>query len=435
MHEIKLPKVLFLVLVIARHFHKKHIINTNDLADLANKFASELVRLKKTKKDYKSLEDTKFGGLRGNFSTVLTFRGMVKRGSRIISYYGIGRDDRILNALLKGEIVLRESDFTAHTNNEKLKDLLETEAHLLNVREDQAHIKLRLEKGDIPLKRDDVSFPKESVVYSPSGQYFIRGLFNNYINRGKNLVEYNITNLWFGTKFKKKNIHLLLAVPSASDSWDKIYAVKNEELIKHKPLLLIVDVDKLSCTDKDGNNYRLYPLEEALLSFSKAEENISERLAYNSKKVVEDNCEDEVEDREMQEDEFSIFLEKFLHWGKLFSIDKKDVIDIKVSSSGGPDVRLIFSGGTTQALELEHNWKNYIDHGHPTNGAFSNCWIFAEENWDPQRILKLFRELKKIHGVRIPDVFLCLDNGVRKAYRANWDEETFEEIDLDFPIS
>ncbi len=435
MYEIKLPKVLFLVLVIAHHFHKKHFINTNDLATLANEFATNLVRLKKMKKDYKYLEDTNFGGLRGNFSTLLTFRGLVKRGSRVVAYYGIGRDDRILNALLKGEIVLKTSDLTAHTNNEKLKNLLETEAQLLTTRETQAHIKQRLEKGDIPLRRDNVDFPKESVVVSTNGQYFLRGLINNYINQEKKLIEYSAINLWSGTKFKKKNIHLLVVVPSTDDSWHKIYAIKNEELIENKPVLLRVDAEKLICIDKNGKTYKLYPLQEALETFSKQDENISQRLSYDWDEVKEKNWENEVKEREMQEDEFSIFLEKFLNWGKAFSIDGKDVVDIKVSSSGGPDVRLIFSGGTTQALELEHNWKNYIDHGHPTNGAFSNCWIFAEENWDAQRVSKLFKDLKKEHGVRIPDVFLCLDNGKRKAYRANWEKETFEEIDLNFPNS
>lgn len=435
MYEVKLPKVLFLTLLIARHFHKKHFINTNDLADLANEFANNLVRLRKDKKDYKYLEDTNFGGLRGNFSTLLTLRGLVKRGSRIVAYYGIGRDDRILNALLKGDIVLRPDDFTAHTNNEKLKDLLEAEAKLLTVRETQAHIKQRLEKGDLPLQRDHVNFPKESVVVSPSGQYFLRVLVNNYINQGKKVIEYNLINLWSGSKFKKKNIHPLVVIPSDTDSWSKIYAIKNEDLFETKPILLKVDTVRLVCTDKNGNTYKLYPLEEAIQTFSKQDENISQRLSYEWDEVKSQNCESEAAEREVKEDEFSIFLEKFLNWGKAFSVDGKDVVDIKVSSSGGPDVRLTFSGGTTQPLELEHNWKNYLDHEHPSNHAFANCWIFAEENWDSSKILKLFKPVKIEHGNRVPDLFLCLENGNRKAYRANWESETFEEVSLSFPNS
>lgn len=433
MHEIRLPKVLFLALIIARHFHKKRFVNTNDLAILANKFAIDLVRLRKDKKDYKSLGDTNFGGLRGNFSTLLTFRGLVKRGSRIMAYYGLGRDDRILNALSKGEIVLRSQDFSAHTKNDKLRDLLDIEAKLLNVREKQAHIKDRLLKGDITLTRDDVNFRKESVVYSPKGQYFLRALLNNYINKQKNLVEYSLINLWAGTKFKKKNIHPLIIIPSDTDPWSKIYAIKNEDLIQNKPLILRIDVAGQTCSDLEGNNYTLYPLEEAMSTFSKQDENIDQRLVYDWKEVARENCESEIAEREIKEDEFSIFLEKFLKWGKSFSIDNKDVVDLKVSSSGGADVRLIFSGGTVQSIELEHEWHSYIDHGHPTNGAFANCWIFAEEEWDPQKILKLFSELKKEHHERIPDVFLCLEKGQRKAYRVNWDKGTFEEVPLSFP--
>lgn len=434
MYEIHLPKVLFLTLVIAHHFHKKHFINTNDLATLANEFANSLVRIRKDKKDYKYLEDTNFGGLRGNFSTLLTFRGLVKRGSRIVAYYGVGRDDRILNALLKGEIILKSEDFTAHTNNEKLKNLLDNEAKLLTIRETQAHVKQKLSRGGISLTRDHINFPKESVVMSPDGQYFLRSILNNYINKDKNLIEYNLINLWSGSKFKRKNIHPLFVIPSENNPWGKIFAVKNEDLLLNKPLLVRVDANRLICTDKNGNTYKMYPFEQTS-DFSKQEENIEQRLAYNWDDVKEQNCESEVSEREMQEDEFSIFLEKFLGWGKSFSVNDKDVVDIKVSSSGGADVRLIFSGGTIQALELEHNWNNYIDHGHPTNNAFSNCWIFAEENWNPEKIMKLFRNLKKEHGNRIPDVFLCLDNGERKAFRANWDTETFEPVNLVFPNS
>ena len=122
MYEVQLPKVLFLALTIAHHFHKKHFINTNDIALLANEFAIELVRQRKDKKDYKYLQDTNFGGLRGNLSTLLTFRRINKKDSAIVSYYGIGRDDRILNALMKGEIILKSDDFTSHTINEKLKN-------------------------------------------------------------------------------------------------------------------------------------------------------------------------------------------------------------------------------------------------------------------------------------------------------------------------
>src|SRR3989344_8742202 len=101
MYEIKLPKILFLSLDIAG-FYSNNFFNTNDLADLSNKYKSDLVRLKINKKDYKYLDDTRFGGLRGNFSTLLTLRGLVKRGSTIVNTYSLGRDDRLANAILKG---------------------------------------------------------------------------------------------------------------------------------------------------------------------------------------------------------------------------------------------------------------------------------------------------------------------------------------------
>jgi len=106
MYEIKLPKVLFLALDIAQHY-KKSFFNTSDLTKLANQYSTELVRTRADKKDYKYLQDTKFGGLRGNFSTLLTWRGLVKKGSTVAGYYSIGKDDRILNAVQKGEIVFQ----------------------------------------------------------------------------------------------------------------------------------------------------------------------------------------------------------------------------------------------------------------------------------------------------------------------------------------
>ena len=94
---------------------------------------------------------------------------------------------------------------------------------------------------------------------------------------------------------------------------------------------------------------------------------------------------------------------------------------------------MIFSGGTKQKLELEHSWSNYLDHGHNTNNAFSNVWIFAEEKFDLQNILKIFSEAKKQNSDRIPDVFLCIEEGGnRRAFRVNWKNKSTEEISLSF---
>lgn len=433
MYEIKLPKVLILALSVAKHY-RKSFFNTSDLARLANQYSSHLVRTRSDKKDYKYEEDTRFGGLRGNLSTLLTWRGLVKKGNTISGYFSIGRDDRILNAVSKGEVVLSLENKTAHTNNLRLKELLETEAWLYNVRESQAHITEYIKRNpSIGLVRDMASFPKESVVISKNGQCFIRAIVNNFVDSKNKILEFSILNLWDGTKFKKTNIHPIIVIPTKDDSWSEVYALKNEDIYNTKPLTLYVDIENLVCTDKSGNTYELHKLDEAFETFSKKEENIQNRLNYNWAEVRKHECEEEAEQKQVKENEFSVFLSKFLNWDKTFTIDGKDVVDMNVSGSGGPDVRLKYSGGTVQNLELEHDWKNYLEHGHQNSNAWAGSWIFAEEEWDKNKIIKLFSEQKKLNGARIPDVFLCLERGQRKAYRADWSNNTFNEIPLSFP--
>jgi hypothetical protein len=431
-YKIKIPKILFLALDIAR-FYRRDYFNTSDLAKLANRYKKDLVRQRADKTDYKYLEDTKFGGLRGNFSTLTTWKGFIKRGSTIVYRCSIGRDGRIVNAVRKGEIILNKKDLTAYTNNENLKKLLETEAWLLNVRERQAHIKLMLEKNiKIDLKRDIDNFPKESVVVTSKGQYFIRALVNNFADNKNTILEYSIDNLWGGTKLKKNNLHLLLVIPSKDNPWDKIYAIKNEELFQHKPMLIYVDLKKKICFDKNKKNYKLYTLDEAIADFSYGDANIEKRLEHSWKDLKLRECDREVDFRETKKDEFNIFLDKFLDWKKIFYIEGKEVVDIKVSSSGGPDVILIYSGGTMQKLELEHGWKDYINHKHYQDSAWSGTWLFADEEWDGSKILNLFKGFKLIHNKRVPDVFLCIHDGKRKAYKVNWNSGIFEEVDLRF---
>ncbi|MFZ1019687.1 MAG: hypothetical protein WAN61_01690, partial [Minisyncoccia bacterium] len=212
-----------------------------------------------------------------------------------------------------------------------------------------------------------------------------------------------------------------------------IYALKNEDLYKNKPLLLNVNLSTKICQDKNGNSYKLYSLDEAIKEFSKENENIKERLNYSWEELKKQYCETEVDYEVRKEDEFSTFLRLFLDWKRSFNIDGKEVVDVKVISSGGPDVELIFSGGTKQKLELEHSWNNYLDHGHNTNNAFSNVWIFAEEEFDFEKLKKLFSKQKEENHNRIPDVFLAVDKkGNRHAYRINWETETYQEIELKF---
>lgn len=432
MYKVKIPKILFLALDIAS-FYRRSFYNTNDLAELSNRYKKDLVRQRADKVDYKYLDDTNFGGLRGNFSTLLTWKGFVKRGTSIVNYSSVGRDARLVNAICNGEIILSSADFTANTNNKKLSQLLETESWLLTVRENQAHIKVMLERNpDIPLKRDYDNFPKVSVVKSPKDQYFIRALVNNFIGPRNKILEYNITNLWEGKKFNKKNMHLLLVIPTRDDSWHKIYAIKNEDLYTKKPLLLNYDLEKDICFDKAGNRYDLHTIDRALEEFSRGDDNIEQRLNYKWDELKRRGAKTETEFKEVKEDEFSVFLDRFLNWQREFYVDNKKITNIKVSSSGGPDVILTFSGGTYQKLELEHEWKNYLDHGHHKDNAWAGVWLFASEEWEKGKVLKLFGPLKKLHHDRIPDVFFCIYQDERKVYRARWDKMVFEELNLKF---
>jgi len=431
MYKVKIPKILFLALDMAS-FYRRSFFNTNDLTEYANKYKNDLVRMRSDKIDYKYLDDTNFGGLRGNFSTLLTWKGFVKRGNLIISRYNIGKDNKLINSVCNGKIILDKESLTANTNDKKLKRILEQESSLLNIREKQAHIKQMLEKNsDVPLSRDFVNFPKASVVKS-NNRYFIRSMINNYADEKKSIIEYSILNLWEGKKLKKKNIHPLIVIPSDKNSWDKIYAIRNEDLFDEKPLLLYVDIAKKECFDKKEKKYKLYILGEAIQEFSSGDENIEKRLDYDWEELKKRECKEEIEQKEIKEDEYSVFVNLFLDWKKNFIINNKKVINIKVSSSGGPDVILFFSGGTNQKVELEHTWKSYIDHGHYKHNAWSNVWLYSEEEWNKDLILKLFKELKKIHHERIPDVFLCIHNNERKAYKVNWDNEKFDEMKLKF---
>ena len=432
MYKIKIPKILFLALDIAS-FYRNNFFNTNDLAELSNRYKSDLVRQRVDKKDYKYLDDTRFGGLRGNFSTLLTWRGLVKRGSSIVNSYSLGRDNRLVNAVCNGKIILNREDLAAYTNDRTLKKLIETEAWLLNVRETQAHVKDMLKRNPtLPMERDNVNFPKEAVFKSSNGQYFIRALLNNFVNSKNTILQFSIINLWEGKKFHKKNLHPLIVLTTNGKLWKKIYAIKNEDLYDRKPILLNVDIKSNKCTDKDGNIYKLYPFSEAIKEFSKENENIQNRLDYKWETLRDEYCEKEVDYEVRKEDEFSNFLRLFLNWNRHFSIDNKEVVDVRNISSGGPDVELIFSGGTTQKLELEHNWVNYLDHKHQNNNAFKNVWIFAEEEFDFEKILKLYSQAKREQNDRIPNIFLCLDKGIRKAYEIDWDNSKLKEIDLKF---
>lgn len=429
---INLPKILYLTLLISKFAKNKKYYNTNDLIKIANELKPELVRTRKDKNDYKFLDDTNFGGLRGNFSTVLTFRGFINRNNTYIAYYGLGSTDRLFNAFKNGEIILDSQKYCAYTNNIELKNALEKEINNFTIRENQAHIKLFLKKNpNFPLKRDTINFPKIAVLKSQNYQYFLRILFNTF--KTENIIEFNMLKYLEGTKIKQFNIHPLFVIPSYDNYWKEFYVIDSKEILANTPLLMYFDKKSKKFYDNNKNIYSYYTLDESLGKISNQNGNIEERLSYNWQEVRKQLVNDYTErTSNVEKDEFSLFLENFLHWKKSFSIYEKEVVDITVSSSGGPDVILTFSGGTTQKVELEHKWNNYILHKHYKSQAWQNVWLFADENWDFNKIKQIFTPYLSEYIDSIPTVFLCSNNQTNKkeAYEVNWNELTYKQIKI-----
>lgn len=430
--SVSLPKILYLTLLISKFARNEKYYNTNDLIKIANNLKPELVRLRKDKNDYKFLDDTNFGGLRGNFSTVLTFRGFVNRNNTYIAYYGLGSNDRLFNAFKKGEIILDSQNYCAYTNNIELKNLLEKEVNNFTIRENQAHIKKFLEKNNnFPLKRDTINFPKIAVLKSENNQYFLRILFNTF--KADNIVEFNMFNYLEGAKIKQFNIHPLFVVPSYNNAWEEFYVIDSKEILLNHPLFINFDKRTKRFYDNNKNEYSYYTLDESLEKLSNQSGNIPERLSYDWQKVRVELVDDYVErTSEVQKDEFSLFLKNFLNWKKSFSIYGKDVVDMTVSSSGGPDVILTFSGGTTQKMELEHKWNNYILHKHYTSQVWKDAWLYADEEWDFDKIVQIFSPYLSKYINSIPKVFLCVNNKTnqKECYEVDWNNLTFKKIDI-----
>ena len=431
-YSIKLPKILYLIFLISKFAKSGKYYNTNDLNKLANNLQPDLVRLRQDKNDYKFLDDTKFGGSRGNFSTVLTFRGFIKRESRYVAHYGIGRNDRLFNAFQNGDIILDSDNYFAYTKDEKLKKLLENEVYYFNIRENQAHIKKFLNKNDdFPLKRDNTNFPKISVLMSDKNQYFLRILFNTFIN--ENVIEFNMFSYLDGPKIKQFNINALFVIPSSKNYWSEFFVVDSKDLLKNTPLFMYYDKKEKKFYDNKNNVYSYYSLDEALELLPNKDGNIHERLEYDWQEVKEQLVNDYVERHtEVQEDEFSVFLKNFLNWKMSFSIYNKDVVDITVSSSGGPDVIITYSGGTTQKIELEHKWENYIRHRHYIYQAWKGVWLYADEKWDFDKVVQIFKPYLSKYIDNIPKVFLCANEqtGKKEAYEVDWDSLEYKSIEI-----
>lgn len=439
-YSVRVPKILYLSLLVLQYTKSNGYANTNDMAKMANSIANGLVRTRKDKLDYKFLEDTKYGGLRGNFSTQMTLRGMIKKGSRYTAYYGIGADDRLLNAVIKGEIILDEPrSLTVHTNKLSLKKMLEHESKLLTLRETQAHIKKYIdEHPNLPFERDNLNFSKIAVVKSKrNNSYFMRILFNRFIDQNSTIIEYNLLNYWQRKSIKTHNMHVLFVIPKMvkngrNDYWNEIRAIKFEDLIKHKPLFIYYDTKRRKCYDSNQEIIETYDMDYAMLNFTSDSANINERLGYDWEETREEFSEQKnAIIPEIKPTEFFVFLENFLKFSFQFRVDGKVVDTLVESASGGPDVILTFTGGTKQPLELEHKWSHYIQHGHQNNKAFQGAWIYANEDWDFKKIKQIFYPeflKKKI----VPSIFLFTTNGEKDARRVDWslDEPKDEKIDI-----
>ena len=431
-YTVELPKVLCLILLISKFAKNSKYYNTNDLISLYNKIKPELVRLRKDKSDYIYLDDTNFGGLRGNISTALTLRGFIKKNNTYTTYYGIGKTDKLFNAFQKGQFILDQSEYRAYTNDSMLKKELEKEANNLSIRENQAHVKHFLQKNpNFPLIRDSINFPKVAVLKTKTNKYYLRILFNTLIS--ENVIEYNLFNYLSGAKVKQFNMHALFAIPSGDNAWSEIYVIDSKEILRNSPLFIYYDKKAKKFYDKNKKEYPFMTLEESIEKISDQSGNIEERLKYNWKTLRKELTENQINKKDnIQEDEFSVFLNKFLKWKNTFKIYDKTVVQIKVSSSGGADVILKYSGGTTQKLELEHKWNNYITHKHYKSQAWTNTWLYADEKWNFETIKKIFKPYLSEYKDNIPKVFLCTDKqGEKAGYEVNWDNDSFTKLTIE----
>lgn len=435
MFTVQLPKILCLALVISKYAKDVKYFNTNDLIEIANAKKSEMVRLRKDKAsyEYRYFEDTNFGGLRGNFSTVLTLCGLIQRKNRITGYYSIGPGERLINAVNKGDIILDRNDFIATTNSLDLKIMLENEARYLSIREAQAHIKVFLKNNPLfPLKRDNVNFKKICVLKSTSNQYFYRILFNTYAK--PNVIEYNMLSYLEGPKIKRQNIHALFVVPNQDDYWGEFYVIDSKYLLQRAPLFLYFDTSRRVVYDKAGNTYPFESLSASLSHISDENGNSVKRLSYDPQKALERLVTRRVSasSTTTTETEESVFIKNFLSNSlnnKLF-IKGKLTKEYKIHRAG-VDVTIDFVDGTTQPLELEHKWSNYVSHGHQNSIAWKDAWIYANEKFDFTKIKMIFGPYK---GLYIPSVFLSSNpsTGSKEAYEVDWNTDTFTKLLIEF---
>ena len=434
MYTVELPRVLCIALVLSKYLKGVKYFNTNDLANIANTKKQEIVRSRKDKEDYeyRFFHDTKFGGLRGNLSTGSTLQGLIKRNNRVTAFYSIGPGEKLINAVIKGDILIDTNACQAKTNKLELKEILEKEAKYRSIREDQAHITNYINRTpSFALKRDCEEFPKQGVLKSNSNQYFFRILFNTY--KEPNKIEYNLFDYLQGPKIKRKNIHALFVVPSNDNNWDKFYVIDAKQLLITAPLFLYYDIEHDEFRDEHGILYFHEELIDALSHISNENGNSEERLSYNYKKAMDALISNSIETTPKRtETEESVFIKNFLNCSLLTKIFIKgqEIIGYSIHKAG-VDVLLAYANGTTQSLELEQEWSHYIAHGHQNNIAWKDAWIYANEKFDFDKIQKIFGPYK---GLYIPNVFLSSDpvTKERKAFEVDWTSNTFKELKIDF---
>ncbi|PIR38213.1 MAG: hypothetical protein COV34_01200 [Candidatus Zambryskibacteria bacterium CG10_big_fil_rev_8_21_14_0_10_42_12] len=428
-YEVKLPRIMTIVLSIASYYRKTYF-NTNDLAILGNKYKQDIIRTRKDKEHYAFANDTNFGGIRGNLATLLTWKGVIKKDNRLVNAYSVGRNEQIVNAVASGKIMLDLTNDKAHTQNENLLKLLKAEIYLRSVREGQAHIKTFIKNNNHIGFGRDLEFPKTSVVKTSKGVCFLRAIVNNFVDSKNEVLSYRIVDLWSSKKILKANIHVLFVVPRGSDYWCSIYALSLEELWINKPAIININLLNKKCFDDIGKEYELRKLDYAINNFTKRDANINLRIGYDPREFLIRYVIDETKNKRIRESEFSLFTKNFLNWNPRIKINNVEVCNIIESSSGGVDLTLQFVNGSEAKVELEHNWKNYIDHGHHTSNAWSKCWLYADEQWDFDNIKNIFQTHFKKHGDRVPTTFLTKIDGKQKIFRVDWHTLDVSEIDI-----
>ena len=71
-------------------------------------------------------------------------------------------------------------------------------------------------------------------------------------------------------------------------------------------------------------------------------------------------------------------------------------------------------------------------HQHYKSSAWKNAWLYAEEEWDFEKVKQVFSPFVSEYIDNIPKVFLCTDknDGQKKAYEVNWSDLTYKEIEV-----